>query len=49
VRGGGLGQESRDLINPSHAHHQFMPDFETDGFQFTAQLMIPKTQHFDSF
>src|SRR5674476_852334 len=22
VRGGGLGQESRDLINPSHAHHQ---------------------------
>jgi hypothetical protein len=26
-----------------------VPDFKSNGLEFAAQLMIPKTQHFDAF
>ena len=45
---GRLGQVTDYLLFAPCALHQCMPDFKPHGFKFTAQLMIPETQHLDA-
>lgn len=42
---GRLGQKTGNLLLASGAFQQRVPNLKPDGFQFTAQLVIPKAQH----
>ena len=48
----GLRRTRFNLLNrlaPSGAFHQRMPDFKTNGLQFSTHLMIPKAQDLNAF
>ena len=40
-------QVTSDFFLTPRSLHQRVPDFEPDGFQLAAQLMIPEAQHLD--